>query len=328
MHRHWPAPAAEARGLLPVAATLVFCLTAWAQEAPGPPAVQPHAPAPADASEMAERLAALPAALEGLEPLGTPVVWEQSTAIEQVPALAPVIDRYELRWGVSARVSLPAKQAMADIAVVCLPDSLQGFGVFIGLQVSDGVPAALGQGAQWADDRLLIWQGPYVVVIRPNAPRVRVEAQVLALARALSAQLPLPDERPLLLRLMPAVRMQRLTLVYWPRQVPDLPTLSQALSARYVGEVGGARLVLADLGDEMAARACYRQLLRELDPSGLHWPLPGLGGQNAVITEDGRGMAMLLQEGQYVAATLEVTDRGLAEALLRITLTHIHIVRP
>lgn len=327
MHRHGLAPAAEARGLLPMAATLVVCLSAWAQEAASPPAFQPHAPAPADASEMAARLAALPAAVTGIELLGTPVVWEQSTAIGQVPALAPIIDRYELQWGVSARVSLPAKPALADIAVLCLADSLQAFGVFIGLQVSDGVPAALGQGAQWAEDRLLIWQGPYVVVIRANAPRVRVEAQVLALARALSAQLPLPDERPLLLRLMPAVRMQRFTLVYWPRQVPDVPTLSQALSARYVGEVGGARLVLADLGDEMAARACYRQLLRELDPSGLHWPLPGLGGQNAVITDDRRDMAAVLQEGQYVAATLEVTDRALAEALLRITLTHIHIIQ-
>ncbi len=314
--------------LLALAAIMLDCWVAWAQELPGSTAFQPHAPAPADATEMVARLTTLPTAVEGLRLRATPDVWDREGTAARLVAFAPSLERYGLDWGVSASVELPDGLASAEMDVLCLSDALQAFGVFTGLQVGDGIPAALGEGAQWAGDRLLLWQGPYVVIIEPDSPRVRVEAQVLALAQAVSAQLPLPERRPLLVRLMPAVRMQRLTLVYWPRQVPDVPTLSQALSARYLGEVGAARLVLADLGNETAARACYRQLLRELDPSGLYWPLPGLGGQNAVITDDGRGMAMLLQEGQYVAAVLEVTDHVLAEALLRITLTHIHTVQP
>lgn len=314
--------------LLALAAITLVCWVAWAQELPAAPVLEPHAPAPADAIEMVARLTTLPTAMEGLRLRATPDVWDRESMAARLFALAPSLERYDLNWGVSATVELPGGLGFAGMDVLCLSDPLQAFGVFTGLEVGDGIPAALGEGAQWAGNRLLIWQGPYVAIIEPDSPRVRVQAQVIALAQAVSAQLPLPDRKPLLVRLMPTVRMQRLTLVYWPGQVPDVPTLSRALSAQYSGEVGAARLVLADLGDETTARACYRQLLRELDPSGLHWPLPGLGGQNAVITVDGRSMAMLLQEGQYVAAVLEVTDRLLAEALLRITLTHIRIVRP
>lgn len=303
-------------------------MTAWAQDIPGALPDQPHASAPADAAEMATRLAGLTADLEGYQLRGAPTPWTEDAAASRVLTLAGALERYEPVWGVSAELDLPQGLPTSAIHVLCLADPLQAFGVFASLQVSDGVPVSMGEDAHWAHDRLLIWQGRYVVVIWADAPRARVEAQVLALAQAVSAQLPLPDRKPLLVRLMPVARMERLTLVCWPRQVPDVPVLSRALSAQYLGEVGAARLILADMGDQAAARVAYRQMLRDLGDTSLHWPLPALGAENAVIPGEAQTMAMLMQEGPYVVAVLEVTDRLLAEALLRITLTHIRTVQP
>jgi hypothetical protein len=277
---------------------------------------------------MAARLAGLPAELEGFGLQAAPVSWGGAEVAARLGPLAPALARYELLWGVTATVSLPEGLATATAHVLCMPEPLQAFGAFVSLRVSDGVPAALGEDAQWARDRLLVWQGSYLVALETGTPRARVEAHVLKLAQGISARLPLPERKPMLVRLMPSSRLQPLSLAYWPAQVPDVPLLSRALTAAYVGEVGDARLVLADLRDDAEARAAYRRVVQWLDDTGLRWPLPGLGPENQVIPSEAHGLCLVLCEGPYVVALLDVTDRALGEALFRITLTHIHTIRP
>jgi hypothetical protein len=181
---------------------------------------------------------------------------------------------------------------------------------------------------EWDWARLAVWRGSYVILAQPEPMSAPFRTASWQITTAVRAMLPTTDRKPLLARLMPASRLPRLSLQYWPQAAPDLPLLRNALTADYVGTVGGATLTLAEFADGAAALRAYRLTVRQLEDGGESRPVPDIGGEAWLVANHALGLCLVAHDGPYVAALSRITDRRLAEALLRICLTHIHALGP
>jgi hypothetical protein len=314
----------------------VICPAAWAQEPPaGLTALLPPE-APADGAEMARRLARLPEDLKVALPgwsLAAPSVWGAGDVPARLGRLPGKALGYQLLWGVSAQVSGPERAGAVLVDVLCLADPMQALGAYWRLQdlatlaVEETVAEPQAQ-PEWDWARLAVWRGSYVVLAQPEPLSAPARAAAWQITAAVRAMLPEVDRKPLLARLMPASRLPRLSLHYWPQAAPDLPLLRQALTADYVGTVGGATLTLAECADGAGALRAYRLTVRQLEDGGESWAVPDIGGETWLVTNRAFGLCLVAHDGPYVVALTRITDRRLAEALLRICLTHIHTLGP
>jgi len=154
----------------------------------------------------------------------------------------------------------------------------------------------------------------------------------LTAAETVADLLPVPEQLPLMMRLMPEARLAPGTLHYFrhnPLGLPDIPELApgDGLEGGYVEEDTRLRLVLLRAASDQGAREAYCAVNALLASGATCTPLSKLGRQAQIITNPQYGLTYLMYEGRYLVMALGVHDRDTAEGLLRITATNIRILK-
>lgn len=291
------------------------------------PVLAARATPPTSPEDMAERMIGALGRLPGWILTEAPTPWHQLEPEDQ-PRLQDSLRGYRLRWGVTGRFRPPADQAAVTVQVLCLAEPLEAYGAYVRHLGAATAPSDLAPASHWEGTTLWVWRSACLLLVTPDQATAAARTVALQAAQAVTEDLPAPATRPLLLRIMPQVNQILTSLTYYPEAVPELPCLRHALSAHHVGVPGNLNLTVAQLPGEAAAREAYQQLTVLLDTGGERRGLPNLGDHVELIRSREHGLCLVLQERQYVAAATEVGDRLLGEALLRIILTHIHVLRP
>jgi hypothetical protein len=343
----WPRIIRRIKGILAMALLILIAAVGGAQPAappPSAPAPVAAATAPASPQEMLERLRALPQQLEGWS-----VGPETLTALIATPPApgpqlgdllpaetAAAILTYRPRWAVRALLAPENPPQPLAVVVLKFSDALGAYGAFAHTYPEGGLPLQIRQSAYRSDQQTAVWRGDFVVLIIPTAPAPaarparppRPDAGAMQTAAAQVADLlPLPDQAPLLLRVMPDARLTVGTLRYYRDNVLDLGLRGDGFTGRYVEDNTQLQLMLVRTANEPAARKAYTALADRLASGPRRMPLTLLGKQAQMLRSREYGLCYLMQQGRYVAAALEVHDRDTAEGLLRITATHVRILR-
>lgn len=304
---------------------LLLAVTAgWAEEAP--PSATAVTP-PATPEALAAVLGKVPAQLTDWQLRDTPVAWLPVDVTAHLGTQASDLRDYRFQWGASAAYVAP-QGTLVSVDALCFATALDAFGVYSRRAGQTTRRAQMGTEAFWEGPTLRVWQGPYYLILNAHPPGAETEKTILQVAQALTECLPNPGGEPLLLRLMPRSRMVSQSLRYFWKQLGAYPPFREALMAEYEGEQGRVLLLLARAENEAGARQLYQQTRKLLDTGGESRPLPGIGDQVELIQSNERGLCFVMQDGAYVVNAMRIGDRRLAEALLRITLTNIHTIRP
>lgn len=328
-----------------VATTLALALLAgplYAQaQATAPATVCPTAPAtptipapavattiPASADEMACRLlAAMAQQMPGWRSVEAPQECDPSCVAERLPEDAALIAHYQFVWGLTVRLLPLEAEHEVVVRVFRMGDELDAFGMFAEHRNDQTVTAQIKTQSFWSGDEFHIWRGLFYIRVTPTASGKTMHASAMAAGEAVAAQIPAPDQLPLMLRLMPQGRNVPYSLRYYRQNVLGQAALGRGLVGTYVEN--GTRLTLALLAtcDEPAAAGLYETVLHLASGGGSDCVTPAADvGQAAALVESRQfGLCYVMRQGPYVAAALNVHDRATAEGLLRITATNIRI---
>jgi hypothetical protein len=304
----------------------------WGQPAPDRSGVAPTAPT--KPQELMERLSTVPEQLQGWRIGADPIVAEGpqlSTVLSRADAAA--ILSYQFQWAVRVTLlpgDLPpsagdASHLTAD--VLKFADPLDAFGAFAQFRATGAVPLQILRRSYANGDQAVVWRGEFVVRMTPPAAGPTIRTAVLTAAETVAGLLPLPEQLPLMMRLMPEARLAPGTLRYHPRDLLGLGFAGDGLEGSYVEDDTRLRLVLVRTASDEAARHAYAAAATALAPGTQSIPLPLLGRQAQIVTSRRYGLTYLMHEARYLVLALGVHDRDTAEGLLRITATNIRILR-
>jgi hypothetical protein len=305
---------------------ILLTAAVWGQaETVLPPAVAETVPA--DAADMAARMARIPVDLPGWTIIEPALTCDMACVAEHVPQDATLIKTYDFLWSLTMRL-LPAEPKQEiDAHIYRMGDELDAFGIFSRHQGEHTVPGQILTKSIWSGNEFHLWRGAFYIRVTPTTGDQVLKGAVMAAAEAIAAKIPIPERLPLMMRLMPQGRHLPDTLRYYHQNVLGQTGLGQGLVDSYLENSEKLTFVLLRADSDAAAVALYDRAAAALSGGGPATPLPDLGKAAASVSSSQFGLSYVMREGRYVALAVNVHDRTTAEGLLRITGTNIRITR-
>lgn len=313
------------KALAAVSIIILLAGQGWTQE---PVTTQVATTIPQTPEELLARLGQLPQELPHWALLPQPDICDRTCLVGTFPEEAQEVLSYNFLWSVTVKLQ-PAepqdKTITADI--FRMDEDLDAYGLFARKYGITAVPAQITTRSYWTGDQLHIWRGMFYIRLTPEAVDPVLRAAVLAAGRGIAAKLPLPDQLPLMMRLMPEGRVIAPSLRYYRQNVLGQLTLGDGLLCQYQEDDSQFTLALLRSKDAAAAAKVFATVTALISATGPATPVPDLGKQAMVIQSSQYGLSYVMWEGAYVAVALGVRQREMGEGLLRITAINIRISR-
>jgi hypothetical protein len=236
---------------------------------------------------------------------------------------------YQFQWTVSSQWAPLSGGNTIAADLYCYATNLDAFGAFS--QDRDAtapaelvaIPGQTTLSAYWAGNQLHLWRGPLYLRVIPATLQDTARPAVLALAKAVAAQLPPPGADPPVFKLPPTRDLILESVKFQRVNVLGRPELSEALLATYGRRKPDrslqvlAQMYLFDTGSAAQAMQTYAQLLAVVSSDQTPTPVAALGDA-AVSGRDRRlGQFYLVRQGACVTLMTQVASAPEAEALLR-----------
>jgi hypothetical protein len=192
--------------------------------------------------------------------------YDRRTIFDYIDGHGEVYLAYGMEACDTRRYSGPHGEGDVVVDAFAMESSAGAYGVFT--HSREGEPADVGQGASYGYGTLLFWKGRHFVSVYAERESGKAREAVLALGRAVAAEVAETGEPPALAARLPRKGLEETSLVYLthPRILeahvpvgPDNPLgvgpEAPAVTGRYRSGGGTADLVLVEYADEAAAKA-------------------------------------------------------------------------
>ena len=291
--------------------------------------VQPEVASPPGATEVARLLRHVPDEVEECTLVEAPTTYSTTQLPGYLGDAAQEILDYQHEWTVSARYRVGTNGLLLTVDVHRMSDALEAYGPYSRRQ-EQPAEAAIGLRASsfWLGAHLHVWRGPLYLQVYPQIDDLAWRTAVQQVAQAVVAGLPRRMGTADMLRLLPGRRATSVSPRYYRDQVPGLPLQGPALVATYTEKTATTcELVLLRRQSVDAATKSYDVIMASLsgDEEDGREALPEVADRAELFVSPARGSCGLMQQDHCVAVVLGYTDRGLAEALLRMTATNVRI---
>lgn len=292
---------------------------------PGPPVAKTM---PATAEELACRVLNVVAqTMPCWQSVDVPQVCDNTCVAERLPQDAALIAGYCFVWGLTVRLIPPETQQEIIVRVFRMGDELDAFGMFAQHRNDRTVTAPLKTQSFWSGDEFHLWRGLFYIRVTPTASGKVMHASALAAGEAVAAQIPAPEQLPLMMRLMPHGRSMPYSLRYYRHNVLGQTALGDGLVDTYLEDTTKLTLAVLRAPDEPTSVQLYAAVLAIASGGGSNMvtPVADMGKAAATVESRQFGLCYAMREGQYVALALGVHDRNTAEGLLRIAATNMRV---
>lgn len=297
----------------------------------GPAGAQPEQTppvAPASPEELLQRLTPLPPQMKGWRIAPGPRTAQGPAALALLPPeVARVAADYQLLWVAQFSFVPETPPDPVLVEVLRFADPLDAFGTFAQFRLPDSTVGEVRSISYWNGSQLHLWRDGFYVRVTPTVVSATGRAAAMASLEPVVSLIPLPEQQPLMMRLMPEGRLVNHSLRYYRQNLLGRLPLGDGIVGNYVENDTQLQLALLRYPDDEAARQAYCDVANVLAPGTCGNPLSLLGKQAQVIPTEQFGLTYLMHEGRFLAMALDVHDRDAAEGLLRITATNIRIIR-
>ncbi|MFO7946416.1 MAG: DUF6599 family protein [Armatimonadota bacterium] len=242
------------------------------------------------------------------------------------PILADIVSRYRFEYAIQAHYTIGTSEQTNCLTVIRMQSAMDAFGPFSLQRTEQAQDLPIPTGAYRLRESLHIWRGVFYVRVCIPAGEPEAEEKAFDLVTEFVKAIPIPQQVPQLLRVLPW-RSRQISKPEYHRQAPlGLDFLSNGVLVDYTEGQTTCRLVLMQYPSDEQASAAYEGLRDYLVAAeNTVTPVSQLGHDAVQLQSGEHGQCMLMHESGFVAAVMDYHDALFTTALLRTAAMNIRM---